>query len=285
MKRLILLLFLILSLTQAEASDTLTIRQIYNFDVDDTFDYKTDCIYYSATGYYSAVYIHYNRFIVRNKFFSPNQDTLRYGLEQVYPIDTFINISFTNLDSILFPLLPDTPLWGPDGEIYEDTSTGALSDSREFMTINYVNPGGYQKNTLGFGLGLVDYHIYSNWNPIDGGGDDYLDYDTMLVYYAKGNDISGTPYYNIDGIDYLSNSYQSNLYPNPTFNQFNLSFSNASQPNTQFILTDILDRRVYASAITQSESVHDISKLPTGIYTWMIVSESGILKTGRIVKE
>ena len=296
MKKILLSVLILLSLSQVKASDTLTVRQVFNFNVGDTFDYKTDCTYYSADGYSSAVYIHYNRFIVRSKSNSASQDTLMFGLEQEYPIDTFINITFTNLDSILFPVIPDTPVWGPDGEIYEDTSSGILSDGREFMIINYVNPGGYEKTNLAIGLGLVNYHKYSNWNFIDGGGDDYLDYDTTLVYHAKGNDISGTPYYLIDGLDNISTASIIHLYPNPTTEQIHLSFNDAGSDKAQFIITDILGQEVYSSTIMQSETVHDISRLSSGIYTWRVVSpqtpkggfstnSTETIKTGKVVKE
>ena len=63
MKRIILLIFVSLSILQAKASDTLTLRQIYNFDVGDTFDYHINS-FENYSGLSSTSQTIYKRIIV-----------------------------------------------------------------------------------------------------------------------------------------------------------------------------------------------------------------------------
>jgi hypothetical protein len=75
------------------------------------------------------------------------------------------------------------------------------------------------------------------------------------------------------------------LYPNPASDQLYMSFADASQYNVQLILSDILGQTVYSSPISTSETTHDISNLSAGIYTWRLVQNNAIIKTGKIVKQ
>lgn len=75
------------------------------------------------------------------------------------------------------------------------------------------------------------------------------------------------------------------LYPNPTSDHLHLSFPGAQLCSAHLTLTDLLGQTVYSSAITDPETTHDISSLPSGIYTWRIVSDNTILKTGKLVKQ
>jgi hypothetical protein len=50
-------------------------------------------------------------------------------------------------------------------------------------------------------------------------------------------------------------------------------------------MTDILGQEVYSLPVTQSETTHDISKLSAGMYTWRVVADNNIIKTGKVVKE
>ena len=74
MKSMLLSFFVLLSLSQLRASDTLTIRQVFNFNVGDTFDYRltqfNQCVGFSTTAYV--------RKIVIQKSYSIAQDTIYY---------------------------------------------------------------------------------------------------------------------------------------------------------------------------------------------------------------
>jgi hypothetical protein len=100
----------------------------------------------------------------------------------------------------------------------------------------------------------------------------------------------------VDGINNLTKSLSINLYPNPTTDQIHLSISDMNGPNYQLILTDILGQEVYSSPVMQSESIHDISGLSSGMYMWRVcpqirpgggfnTNSLEIIKTGKVVKE
>jgi hypothetical protein len=89
----------------------------------------------------------------------------------------------------------------------------------------------------------------------------------------------------LTGISNIAGNQLINLYPNPSTGQVLLSISDASPYNAQLMLSDILGQAVYSSPISSSESTHDISSLSAGIYTWRLMQNNTIIKTGKIVKE
>jgi hypothetical protein len=110
--------------------------------------------------------------------------------------------------------------------------------------------------------------------------------ETILIYFSDGYRRFGTPYY-----DYLSVTNTSpdkvniSLYPNPTADLLHLSITSAGLTNTELIITDILGQEIYSLSVAQSETTHDISRLASGIYTWRVVQNNSIIKTGKVVKQ
>jgi hypothetical protein len=160
-------------------------------------------------------------------------------------------------------------------------------------TSTFVFPGKVS-NDISSGLfeGGISFTVTEGWGTtvsgsrsIDGSGTDFNSDITTLIYFSNGTQTWGTPYYVLAGINDISETSNILLYPNPTSSQLHLSFTNASQYNAQIFLTDILGQQVYSSPITQSESTHDISKFPSGIYTWRVMENNAIIKTGKVVKE
>ena len=481
MKRILLFLFIVFSLSQAKASDTLTIRQIYNFNVGDTFDYSIALNLEFLNSIDPAPWFsgsNYERYVIIAKDSSNNNDTVTYTRLQLYPHSNQIDyLQYFNLDSpvwLAFDTLIDTP--------YFSIYISSIPDGRITNTLSYnnLNTSVSDYSEFGQGLGVIDTIIpifYDEINPDEEILDEY--YERTLIYYSKGADQYGTPYYianrsalphftpipeecaywnylfsyqdfqntgqirtgnkvyanshtyvellyrtfinnvlsadtilgyfrndttgrivyysqqpgmnesilynfnqidsaqiatpeflqlsldtvriggiqrtewsyywesplgdvttavTIEGIgaEYglfpspgtynnpyegtvtfspalqsfcvcgqtlypdtatgqcglltgISSRVSSNpeicLYPNPTSDQLHLSYSDAGAYNAQFIMTDILGQEVYSSPVTQSETTHDISKLSAGMYTWRVVADNNIIKTGKVVKE
>jgi dipeptidase len=97
MKRILLSFFILLSLSQAKASDSLTVRQVYSFNVGDTFDYRQTVANYD----YNLFTTTYSRVVISQKYISPLQDTFIYNNNWV----------ITNLDSIALSQI-DISLFG-----------------------------------------------------------------------------------------------------------------------------------------------------------------------------
>jgi hypothetical protein len=205
MKRILLCLFILLSLSQARASDTLTVRQVFNFNVGDTFDYK---ISYVASGINAVPYnFHFRRFVVIDKWSSANTDTIFYSMVQLYPNYSIDTIYAANIDSTI---------------VYFDTTfcsfcnnfrVDSLPDGRIDNTFRGITLGAGILIEHGMGIGIIELQIQGGDNePFDAG----FESDSLLIYYSKGTDTFGTPYYNqTTGINILSNIPQIHIYPNP----------------------------------------------------------------------
>ena len=272
MRRIILPLFVLFAFSQIKASDTLTVRQVFNFNVGDTFDYKVT--HDVDAGPASQYYVSYYRYIITGKISSSTSDTLIYPRQLKYPAIKNDTLIFKALDSSIYT---ETKILS-SGYYF---STGHDSNNMIFNNTEFIHTDGGTYQTFTESLGLT----YSRWswgNPTETTGYD----DTLLIYYSNGTTHVGTPYYNQPtGINYLSNISKIHLYPNPTSDILHLSYFATTQYPTQLILTDILGQQVYSSPITQSETTHDISKLSKGIYTWRITDNNTIIKTGKIIMQ
>ena len=291
MKRILLSLFILLSLCQVRASDTLTVRQVFNFNVGDTFDYKTLFTgYYAAGAGYIPLTTCYARYIVTNKTFSLNNDTIFYTYANSFSSNPtcywgYVPFSyfFTNLDSGITYLDIDTL-----HSIYDFISDTIQSYHDNFFNIvntplSHQRSHGTRRYLEGHGLYLLT--DTSDMGNIDG-GPDYTDHRvTQLVYFSNGIQSFGIPYYILAGTNDISNMQQIRLYPNPTTDLLHLSISEINGTNYQLILMDILGLEVYTSPTTQGESSHDISNLSPGIYTWRLMGNNSTIKSGKIVKD
>lgn len=270
MKRILLFLFILISISWAKASDTLTLRQIYNFNVGDTFDYANISIIYNEPIYVPPTY---NRYVITGKtLFS---DSVIYVEQQVYPTSQIDTLKYGGLtNSILYI---DTTGIGLE---QIDSFNIGISNWDSIYNLDYsLEFEGSWAKKYETGLGIT-YNDHQGWGDVE-----YNGYQ-LLIYYSKGNTHAGTPYYNYTtGINNIPNLPNIHLYPNPTTDQLHLSFTGAGALNAQFIMTDILGQEVYSSPVIQSETTHDISKLSTGIYSWKVVSNNSIVKTGKVVKE
>jgi len=474
-KRILLCLFILLSLAQARASDTLTIRQVFNFNVGDTFDYAITLNVYDSYNPYTYNGINYERYIITAKRTSINNDTVTYTRQQLYPNSNQIDqLIYYNLDSPVWYAV-DTPVTAP----YFQIDTGSLSDGRITNLLSFNNDSNiYNQCQYGEGLGVYDTifgsfsYANNSFDPAEYTGGRY---DKTLIYFSKGSEQYGTPYYNASGpnlahftpiaeecafwnyysdyfggssqirtgskvflnshtyIELLYRTYFNNqlssdtligyfrndtigrkvyfttqpgsaesilydftltdssqiygstyyytisvdtisigglsrskwleeivypgpsadfeyyrymegigaindlffdpegqggcpsacvisltsfcvcgqtlypdtatgqcqlltginniplsstihLYPNPTTDQIHLSISEMTGPNYQLILTGILGQEVYISPVIQSETTFDISSLSQGMYTWRVVGNNGIIKTGKVIK-
>ena len=272
MRRILISIFIMLIFYQVKASDTLTIRQVFNFNVGDTFDYKVT--HEVDAGPASQYSVSYYRYVITDKISVSASDTLIYLRQLKYP--AIIN------DTLIFDAL--------DSSIYTETkilssgyyfSTGHDSNNLIFNNTEFIHTDGGTYQTFTESLGLT-YSRKSWGNPTETTGYD----DTLLIYYSNGTTHIGTPYYNQPtGINYVINTSNIHLYPNPTSDQLHLSYSATTQYSPQLTLIDILGQEVYSSPITQSETTHDISKLSKGLYTWRITDNNAIIEIGKIIKQ
>jgi hypothetical protein len=88
----------------------------------------------------------------------------------------------------------------------------------------------------------------------------------------------------LTSINESSEAKSISIYPSPSNSILSISISDLNKP-FNISLFNLLGQEMYSSTISETETTHDISSLPSGIYTWRIVSDNTIVKTGKIVKE
>ena len=302
MKRLLLFLFVFAFFSQIKASDTLTIRQIFNFDVGDTFD----CYHFTAISHNSSnicndtIIKGYQRNIIISKVDAT--DSITYIISEAFNNYPFSNPTIS-LDKVILTHLDSTfvdtvNLWYnfSNSHSFPFLNIGNMRQIEQFQTyqgiINWDTSGifMYSRNTrlpisnninswYYKGLGMTYYYEHD----VDGDGMP-ADIFHQLVCYSKGNNHACGPNY-LAGVNDPANSSNVKVYPNPASDQLHFSVTNAGQLNARFIITDILGQELYSTPVIQEESTLNISKLPKGIYTWKLISENSILKTGKVIKD
>ena len=301
MKRTWLLIFTLAVFSELRAFDTLTIRQIYNFEVGDTFDYSLHTtVSGNNNGIPTSTFLNtfsYIRNIITGK--TTSSDSITYvissrtfntGAVSVWQIDTIL---LTHPDSIP----TDTQqIFSPTDSPFPFINIGYQHTCSLFDSVHSIVPvfrdSAYNEVAWGSqapvwgnsilqkGLGMTYYYSTNN-DGVDPIANNYY----SLIYYSKGNTQVGTPYYNSAlGINDIAN-ISTKIYPNPSAGRLNLSLNNASEFSAQFTITDMEERQLYLSSITQAETTHDISSLTTGLYIWRIVSDNTMIKTGKVSKK
>jgi len=277
MYRILLLIFIANSFLSCKAYDTLSIRQVFNFNAGDTFDYKiTSTVMFSGGTQYSTN--SFQRVLIIEKTLSPDSQSISYIRLLLFPAPHIDTIGYTTLDSSIISI--DTPYLAYYGGQYQ-LQTGIDSNSFITNSSEWSTTDNGAEKTYTAGLGIT-YARRGYGNPYDGGGEN----DTSLIYYARGDSTGGTPYYNQPtGMENIKDDIGLNLFPNPVNSVAHLSINNHAN-ESNLILADILGREVLRFTIFNSETILDVSGLPNGIYIWQLVAGEKLLtRMGKIVKE
>lgn len=193
MARVLLSAILFLISITASASDTLTLRRVYNFEVGDTFDYKvsTEWVWSGNTMRNDYYYV---RHIIESKTLSPDSNTVFYAIRRVgYQVNEIDSTTITNLDSPLYTN------YNSPCQAYLTTYSSPSFYNRTINNIQYGGLGCGADTIFGEGLGVT--------RGVFGGGDGMGSYDNTtaeLIYYSKGGEIYGQPYENFTGEELLS---------------------------------------------------------------------------------
>lgn len=281
MKRILLFLLLSMILSSARASDTLTVRQVFNFNVGDTFDYK-QTQFNQCTGFFAISYL---RKVVIAKSYSLSQDTIyyQYNLSSSgwWPFsgNQFFNSTLfdtiTHLDS--FAIYTASRFSTANNcHTLDSSNTIYFGHNSDSITIACFESSDVFRYTQR--LGMTYYSLNGSGDPCGSNGNKY-----ELIHFA--NDSMHFGYDVLDGIADLSEAATIYLSPNPAITFLHLIKHHADINSLMFTLTDILSQTVYTSPITQSETSINISYLANGMYTWRLVSGNEIIKTGKVVKE
>lgn len=179
-----LILFLLLCSTSVWAGDSLTVAQVYNFNIGDTLDYE----YYTHDNDILVFGYNFLRLIVVQKTYNAAHDTLRYYFAQPGG-QISDSLLVPELDSIaVFKLPPVYQGCYSTGYTLNDTVSypGYLSNDFAQWCTGYRDTDIYTQ-----GLGQT----YSSQYVETGSGDGLNIYTRRLIYYANSTTHIGTPYY------------------------------------------------------------------------------------------
>ncbi|MBS1596374.1 MAG: T9SS type A sorting domain-containing protein [Bacteroidetes bacterium] len=279
MKKTLPLLIFLLAMLLGKASDTLTVRQVFNFDVGDTFDYKIHHDYWHHTSGGGTTYqdtgTAFFRYIIIGRTFNTDSTSIQYILQNTYPsLGSPNTLNYSHLDSsIIYYTTGASPF------------TGLLKAGRDSLnqlsdTIFYGQSGVFIHTIYKEALGLLKYET-----ELD--AEFFVEkYDSTLIFYSNGNMRIGEPYYDqLTGIKDEIDDRKIALSPNPVNAIVHLSFTHLYPNSTRLILTDVLSNQVYAADINSAESDHNISHLSPGIYLWRIESPTGTIRSGKLIKQ
>lgn len=261
MKKLLFSILLLLTFSGIKALDTLTIRQIYDFDPGDTFHYHIlsyGVLYSNPTSSLFTV-------TITGRWYSPGLDTIYYSRDRDGIADT---VAYTQLDAKIS--LTDTPSqYCPCFRQYRsDTACGGTRND-----IFWSNGGDYFDYVYITGLGRV-VGAY--------GRDDGRQTDTSLNSYVKATRQGQTPYYYTSASEVAAPAIH--IYPNPAADMLRISYPDI-QGTATIALHDMLGRTVWEQETNQIQSDYSIATLPSGIYVYEVRDRHQVIATGRLARE
>lgn len=188
MKTLYLFGLLLMGFMHTHATDTLTYRRIYNFEVGDTFDYQTkttcDIPYNEEYNYY------FTRYIIEGKDTTTYPNNIFYTIRKINKwSNTLTSQLVSSPDSMLSTTSPSCSynlmsyIGSFNGRIENNLSNILMCQ----YSYSYAEGLGETRVSYSYGDGL--FHSYGKV--------------TTLVYYSKGNEKYGTPYYKLTGEEML----------------------------------------------------------------------------------
>lgn len=285
----LLRILLILTVFGAEVKSqtTLTIGQVYDYNINDQFHYYTYGVSPNAT-----------RFTVTDKQFSALNDTVTYVRHfdnyssQViwnpsphleYFFDSYTDtLSITNLDSLISDQFSTWTTNDSLGDWFIDSSY-ISSQWCGILTYEYSAclgcnfEGNSYQGQYGQGVGLIkQIHQSPAWPQID--------YQYYLKYYKKGTVSCGTPDLTTVGIkEPLKKVADFFIYPNPVESTFTLQ-NESPYDNFQCSLQNLQGQIIMTINLRGETNRIDISNFEGGIYQ-LVIKTGDEISTIKIIKE
>lgn len=245
MKNILLLTALFLA-TALYSQTTLTIGEIYDFNINDEF-HSSD-VYPGQTP--NAI-----RMKIMEKHYSAANDTVFYtrsfnNYHTVfspdpephldYVVDTYTDtVFYTNLDDSIFCDPTDTLCVS----ITDTTICGIPSNGWEIMGFEQ-----YRSKVYGKGLGWVRDVFWEDGSPEDS-------YDRQMFYFKKDGMECGIPDSTVTSVDeYSLPDANIDIYPNPFSDRFNIRFAD-DQPFRVIRIFDLAGVEIYRTTIEDRSHV------------------------------
>lgn len=281
------LLILIFFATDAIGQNTLTVGQVYDFDINDQFHYHRQDIPPNA-----------KRITITGKQFSASNDTVFYFRycdnyttevewwpepHLIYHFNSYIDtIFYTNLDTPICELYNNWPIndtlgsWFMDST-YISSQYCALLIYEYWACSNCIFEGHYYNSKFGQGTGLLEFiHQHSGWPQVN--------YVYSMRYYKKGTNTCGIPDMTTVGIDQpLKATSDFFIFPNPVVSSLTLH-NTSHHDNIQCSLYNSWGQIIMALDLSGEMNTINLSHLKKGIYFLSIRADNKI-STIKLIKK
>ena len=247
------------SSNKAKAGDTITLTQLYNFSIGDTFDYRIVYSGHDISNQFPPSYsLTFTRYRIQKVYRSADSLTQFVVRKQLYP-------PLFTLDTLSYYLHGNT-IVVDSSFLYFGRETYYSSSYQGYYTIGQLSAPG---------LGAV---VLTQIGGTGVGG--VFNDSTILIYYSGILGRWGTPYrsFTIGLENVIDESIE--VYPNPSSNRF---YFNGLQSGCSIVIFDELGENLFNVSLDQDKNTVDLTGKPKGIYFYRIMSREGnVLKNGKL---
>ncbi len=275
----IFLIFITILASNCYAQEVLTIRKVFDFEINDEFHYE---ILRRFTSYPEG-----ERILVTDKYFSEDSNMITYEfsrdgynswyedkpephIEYSFWKDKKI-VSYTALDSSIFYLQPELryDTIAKYYEVFSYDSTNYFSSNLCNTLINgiFITESDFEPIQIlfeyGKGIGLTEEWVVDITSGSEGKE------GKKLIYYYKTIKSCGTP--DLTSVD-LKKSEQFILFPNPVYERLNLYINDIYQGEAEIQILDIKGIILQTLKTNNNRIILDLSNYVSGIYFIRVLS-------------
>jgi hypothetical protein len=271
-----ILTFLIVNI-HIQAQRILTVREVFDFDVNDEFHY------HDVADEFYDFFPNAERIKILDKYYSSNQDTLFYKyqnrsyyseqvnepephIEQFFSVDTLL-VSYTNLDSAIFLMQERFIYDSLVKNSYQGWSYDTIITTSSYPDLCDILINGFEYFDSDFepnvyfyyygeGIGLTRYVL-----AVSPSGPNFA-IDNRLYYYKKGNETCGTP--DLLTSERIIKNDLAKIYPNPSSDYVYLDIQDSRLLNSRLKVYNSMGRLVLDTKSGLDKI--DISGFQSGTY-------------------
>jgi hypothetical protein len=243
--------------------DTLTVGQVYDFEVGDVFHYEEN--------FYGALYkkIH----TITDKYYSANNDTLFY----FYDFESAVRFGWEDTTWTYYSGNDILIYIDLDSLVHYGTFTYFGSDP-DLYNNRYYNKGvfcdfNFEKFVVG--CGIVEEMYDDEYTG------EFL-WSRSLEYYKKGVEEWGNPIEFYTRINQENEISEIKVYPNPASDYLHIDFEKSSTTIEQAILYNHLGQKVLE--VKQENNTVDVSGLTPGMYFIEVITNEGRIGTKLVIE-
>jgi len=261
------------------SQEILTIREVFDFEINDEFHYEILRRFSSSP--------EGERILVTDKYFSKDSNMITYefsrdGYNTRYEDEpephleySFLNdkkiVSYSALDSSFFYLQPDLRFdtIAKYNEVFSYDSTYYYSSELCNTLINgiFITEGDFEPiqilSEYGEGIGLTEEWVVDITTGSEGKE------GKKLIYYYKTNKSCGTP--DLTSVE-SKKSKHFTLFPNPAYDKINLNINDIYQREAEIQILSIKGIIIQTLIINNTRIILDLSNYASGIYFIRVLS-------------